>query len=236
MSETLEIQKAAQGLEGLSPDEAEMAQINGYTLREFSPEEVFTFRAILCDNEIDRDGDAFTAKALGQLAKLFVGKTVISDHNHRAEKQQARIYRAQAEEVPGKTSKQGEPYTRLTARCYMPRNDDTGEDIALLEAGILREMSVGCVMGKTTCSICGKEWGRPWEGPICAHLPGETYEGKQCCRLLEEAMDAYEASFVAVPAQPLAGVTKGKQQETDRETEALIRSAKALLKKMEDET
>ena len=39
--------------------------------------------------------------------------------------------------------------------------------------------------------------------------PGEVYDGAQCFFQLEEAVDAYEFSFVAVPAQPRAGVVKG---------------------------
>ena len=54
------------------------------------------------------------------------------------------------------------------------------------------------------CSICGAPRG---EG--CGHKPGEVYDGKLCCISLEEASDAYEFSFVAVPAQPHAGVVKG---------------------------
>ena len=42
----------------------------------------------------------------------------------------------------------------------------------------------------------------------CAHKKGEMYGGKLCCTELVEAQDAYEWSFVAVPAQPRAGVLK----------------------------
>ena len=35
------------------------------------------------------------------------------------------------------------------------------------------------------------------------------YDGQLCCAILKEPMDAYEFSFVAVPAQPNAGVLKG---------------------------
>ncbi len=46
-------------------------------------------------------------------------------------------------------------------------------------------------------------------GAGCGHKPGEVYDGKLCYLSLEEASDAYEFSFVAVPAQPQAGVVKG---------------------------
>lgn len=43
---------------------------------------------------------------------------------------------------------------------------------------------------------------------MCPHRKGETYGGKLCCGELTEPYDAYEWSFVAVPAQRQAGVTK----------------------------
>ena len=42
----------------------------------------------------------------------------------------------------------------------------------------------------------------------CGHQKGESYDGQVCCAILREPMDAYEFSFVAVPAQREAGVLK----------------------------
>ena len=39
-------------------------------------------------------------------------------------------------------------------------------------------------------------------------MKGEVYDGQSCCVILKEPMDAYEFSFVAVPAQRDAGVLK----------------------------
>jgi hypothetical protein len=55
------------------------------------------------------------------------------------------------------------------------------------------------------CSICGKERGLR-DG--CAHYPGKEYDGTVCHFDLLGAADAYEVSFVAVPAQPGAGIIK----------------------------
>ena len=64
---------------------------------------------------------------------------------------------------------------------------------------------MGCAMGSAVCSICGADRRKA----PCSHRPGERYEGKLCHIILEEPTDAYEWSFVAIPAQPGAGVTKG---------------------------
>ena len=57
-------------------------------------------------------------------------------------------------------------------------------------------------MGRCICSVCGSEYGS------CGHLKGEAYDGEVCCAILQEPVDAYEFSFVAVPAQKEAGVLK----------------------------
>ena len=80
------------------PEEEELALINRFSQRELGAEEVFAFPVVLCDNEVDRDFDCFTPGTLGELAKLFVGKTGIFDHDPRGENQTARIYRAEAED------------------------------------------------------------------------------------------------------------------------------------------
>ena len=71
-----EKEKAASGV----PTAEELALIGRYTRRELAPEEVYTFPVLLCDNEIDREGERFSIPALEKLADLFVGKTGIFDH------------------------------------------------------------------------------------------------------------------------------------------------------------
>ena len=39
-------------------------KINSFTRRELTEEELYTFPVTLCDNDIDRDGEAFSDKAL----------------------------------------------------------------------------------------------------------------------------------------------------------------------------
>ena len=65
----------------------DMALINKYTRREMKPDEVFIFTVILCDNEVDRDGESFTQDSLEKLSELFLGKTGIFDHNPKIENQ-----------------------------------------------------------------------------------------------------------------------------------------------------
>ena len=47
----------------------------------------------------------------------------------------------------------------------------------------------------------------------CGHVKGQEYGGQLCYASLEGASDAYEFSFVAVPAQPAAGVVKSVRRD-----------------------
>lgn len=69
-----------------------LKRLNEFTRREMSEDEVYIFDVILCDNDIDRDGERFSQNALESLKKLFVGKTGIFDHNPKSGGQTARIF------------------------------------------------------------------------------------------------------------------------------------------------
>lgn len=163
---------------------------------ELTAESVFVFRIAACDDQVDREAERFTVECLEGLAKLYVGRTVIMDHNWSAKNQTARIYDAKVEESDG--------VHRLILYCYIPKSDATASVIASIEAGILREVSVGCAVGKAICSICGTDKTKT----LCKHRPGCEYDGRPCVVELSEARDAYEVSFCAVPAQKEAGVVK----------------------------
>ena len=186
------------------PDEEALGKISRFTRRNFTAQELYVFPVALCDNEVDRDGERFTEGALEKLAELFVGKTGIFDHSPKAENQTARIYDCRVERDGTRTTSAGEPYARLVAQAYLPRTEANAGFIAELEAGIKKEVSVGCAVGSVTCSVCGADLANG----SCRHVRGKTYGGVFCCAVLDHPTDAYEWSFVAVPAQREAGVMK----------------------------
>lgn len=188
-------------VKSLDLDDDKMAKINAYTLKELTAEEVFAFKMVACDNEIDRDYEAFSGETLEQLAELYKGKTVISDHNPQSTNQCARIFDAEVITSPGETTKTGEEYKQLVLHCYCIKAT-SGQLIAEIEGGIKKECSVGCSVKSAQCSICGGDARR------CEHYRGKRYDGALCFYKLVGAVDAYEVSFVAVPAQRAAGVTK----------------------------
>ncbi len=208
----MEVRKAADVTGAQTPAPEEMARINQYAPKELQPEEVFAFSVRLCDNQVDRDYERFTRQALEELAARFVGKSGIFDHQWSAKGQAARIYQTEVVETPEGQVYAGERPAYLKAKAYMLRTPSNAELIAEIEGGIKKEVSVGCAVELTRCSICGK----PMDGAEgCPHRRGRTYEGKLCWAELVGVVDAYEWSFVAVPAQAASGVlTKGRGRST----------------------
>lgn len=180
----------------------ELDQINRFSKAELTADQVYTFSVRLCDNEVDRDFERFGTEDLERLGELFLGKSGIFDHQWSAKGQTARIYRTEVVREPGSVTAAGDEYRWLKGWAYLMRTEKNQELITEIEGGIKKEVSVGCSVKRGVCSICGAEDGG------CQHQKGQRYGGKLCYRELREAVDAYEWSFVAVPAQRAAGVVK----------------------------
>lgn len=217
---------------GLEVTAEDLALINGLSKAELAAEQVYAFTLKLCDNEVDRDFERFDGEALERLGELFVGKSGIFDHQWSARGQTARLYKTEVVREPGRRTRAGDEYRWLKGWAYLLRTEKNGDLIAEIEGGIKKEVSVGCSAGRSVCSTCGAENG------ACEHAPGETYDGGLCFRELKDITDAYEWSFVAVPAQREAGVLKrfGQEQERDlalrKEAELGRKYLKALRKEV----
>lgn len=186
----------------------DLEAVNALTRRELGEEELYLFSVCLCDNEVDRDGERFSTQTLEELAPMFVGKSGIFDHQWSARGQTARLYKCEVVRQPERINQAGEIYCWLKGYAYMLRSEANEALMGEIDAGIKKEVSVGCSVARRTCSICGSDVSHT----PCEHRKGERYDGKLCYVNLEGALDAYEFSFVAVPAQPAAGVVKGMER------------------------
>ena len=198
----------------------ELAYINQFARTALTEEQVYVFSVRLCDNEVDRDFERFDTAALERLGELFLGKSGIFDHQWSARGQTARIYRTEVVREAARVTTAGDGYCWLKGWAYLLRTEKNADLIAEIEGGIKKEVSVGCSVAKRVCSVCGADSG------TCQHVKGQVYGDRLCFAELREPRDAYEWSFVAVPAQPGAGVLKRFGQE-DRQT-ALLRKQAAL--------
>ena len=224
------IQKLA-NLSPLECTDADLKKINKYTLSPISAEDVFIFKATIADNEQDdRNYMPFNLKALQDLKKLYPGKTMLKDHSRRADNQIARVYDTEIVQDASKQTELGELHTELVAKIYMIKTDSNKDLISEIVGGIKKEVSTSTVPEKMICNICGADNMKDY----CRHWPGLEYDtadaqGKatkrRCKMLLHGAKEAYELSFVAVPAQPRAGThkcvgfTKPIAEKTDTESE-----------------
>jgi len=202
-----------------TPTADDMELINRYTLKKLTPQEVFCFSVTLCDNEIDRDFERFNEDALKSLEKLFIGKTGILNHSMKSEDQNCRTYKTQLIRDNYKKTSDGKPYMSLKAWCYTVRSEKNNSLIRDIESGIKKEVSISCASKRRICSICGEH--------NCSHIAGRNYNDKVCHKTITDICDAYEWSFVAVPAQRAAGVTKSFKKEKSMEN---------ILKSIREET
>lgn len=215
----MNIQKEAD-VQGVSQvTEADLALINQLARRELTADEVYTFAVRLCDNDIDRDYERFDTETLKELGELFVGVSGVFDHQWSAKGQTARIYRTELVEGTGEETQDGKPYCCLKGYAYMMRTEENEGLIAEIDGGIKREVSVGCAVRRVECSICGEDMN---DRNHCGHRKGQVYDGRLCYGVLLEATDAYEWSFVAVPAQKRAGVVKSAHIRDELEREAAL--------------
>ena len=201
----MNITKTARGIQesGL-PDREQLEEINRLTRRPLTAEEVYVFALRLCDNQVDRDNERFSPKTLEELAPMFVGKSGIFDHNWSARGQSARIFRTQLVQEPEVLTRAGDPCCWLKGWAYMVRTRENEGLIAEIEGGIKKEVSVGCAVERSVCSIS-----------------------------LEGGADAYEFSFVAVPAQPAAGVVKGARKPKAATLKELLKDYPAFAQEVE---
>ena len=226
-----DVRKAGLGAAGAAVTAEELAAINAYARSGLTAEQVYVFALRLCDNEVDRDFERFDEAALHKLGELFVGKSGIFDHNWSAAGQSARIYRTEVVREPGVKTAAGDGYCWLKAWAYMLRTEKNADLIAEIEGGIKKEVSVGCAVAEARCSICGENIR---DQSRCPHEKGREYGGKLCWADLVGATDAYEWSFVAVPAQREAGVMKSMRQDMEQlEREAAL--GRKYLQRLQDE-
>lgn len=160
------------------PTAADMGLINAQSLRELKEEEIFAFR-VAADTQVDRDFERFSRPCLEKLAELYVGKPFITDHRWSSSNQVARVYAAAVEEGGG--------ISRLVLSCYMLRSAANQPTIDAIEAGIIREVSVGVAVKSAVCSICGADKSRG----CCEHRPGRAYDGTLCTVELGDPTEAY---------------------------------------------
>lgn len=176
------------------PSEEDFQTIKEFLKHPVAKEDLFVYSVKLCDNLLDREGEFFSIPALHQLADLFVGVGGIFNHDWQGAEQHSRIYKTEvlSDDSIEKTPV-GEPYTYIVAYVYTLNTEENKPFLDKLKAGIYQEVSVGFESAKTS----------------------EVPYGERKAVRIDEIADVFEWSFVAVPAQPFAGVVKSNKQSKE---------------------
>lgn len=180
------------------PSDADFELIKPFVSKDTTPDDLFVYKLILCDNEIDRDFEQFNHSCISDIASLFYGKVGVYNHNWKSEDIHSRIYKAFPVMVSDSVNSVGEPYEYVEAYAYTIK-ENTGL-INEIKKGLKREVSIGIKGATSICSVCGESH--------CEHIRGKVYNNKLCYGIIPHAEDAFEFSFVAVNAQREAGVKK----------------------------
>ena len=100
----------------------------------------------------------------------------------------------------------------------MPKTSKNADLICEIDSGIKKEVSIGCSVKSILCSECNCDI------RSCSHVKGQSYSSTPCHGILTEPTDAYEWSFVAVPSQRGAGVTKAfSEKEENIKVEHIVK-------------
>ena len=215
---------------------SDLAKINQYTLTPLSADDVFAFKSVIGDNELDdRKYEPFNAAAIKDMAKLYKGRPVIKDHYRKADNQVARVYDTELI-TEDKTTGAGEQFIKMVAKSYMVRTSSNADLIKEIQAGIKKEVSTGIRPKRLICNICGTDNMKTY----CPHWNGREYDkdtGKTTCMLtIDGVKEAYELSFVAVPAQPRAGTIKNYGPKPPAEPETKDKTPEPVPETADTET
>jgi hypothetical protein len=147
----------ASGVKTVTADSSVLTEINKFTQKELTADDVYVQKFLLCHDCVDRDGEAFAKDALTGIKNTIVGKSVIRYHERRSDPvgvvYAAEIKSMTQEEFKTLTGEQlvplnGEKINVLFAYAYFLRGVDD-DVIAKLEGGTFRFVSVGFVSSDT---------------------------------------------------------------------------------------
>lgn len=223
----------------MKPTSKELDQINQFTRKTVTADEVVAFKTLSCNDIPDRDDDVFSKECVKGFAALEgslspVGKSYMVSHD-KTKLPKGRIFDAAAETVDGAQF--------LTNKVYIPNTESNKEFIENIDFGVNWAVSVGVQLGKSVCTIPGCDADRFIMGMWCnkGHDKGYYYDpssdekddwgypipcdagapnASKCLRQFEEPRDFYELSQVFLGAQYFAEL-----QQKDPGMADLIKSA-----------
>lgn len=210
----------------MRPTDEQLSEINKFTRKTVTADEVVAFTTLSCNDMPDRDDDQFTTDCVKDFAELeqpfsSVGKGFMLDHQYSVNNAAGRIFGVDTKKISGSLF--------LTNEVYIPNTESNQKLIEDIDFGVNWAVSVGVVLGKDECSVCNdpfSSWG--W-WCVNGHDKGMSYDPKseetdswgypvpcdpdqkgaiKCLRKFSEPRDYYELSQVFLGAQYFAALEK----------------------------
>jgi len=183
---------------GPTPGEEDLAAIHRLCLEPVPAESLYVRRMALANTRLDRTYERFTPAVLQRLAETLPGKSLLISHNTR-ELATGLFYRADVQRAPDGESE-------LVAYFYLPVIPANEEVRQLIDAGVIRHVSIGFRYDQRLCSVCDMDY---WS---CPHLPGDTTDGGQLVTFVYGGdlwkFESREGSLVYLGAQRDAEIIK----------------------------
>ena len=184
----------------------DMKQINKYTRKDYTRDDIYAFEIILCNDDLDTDYEVISKDSLYKLKDLSIGGTGFLTPNITA-----RIFDAYIEKVITMKSNsrlQEEKYT-LKAKAYVSKNTITEE--ALNQILNHPQISVGFSVKQRVCSIC-------CSSECCKHIKGRKYIDevgieRLCYKTLYSPTDFYEWSIIPKQQESKSNGNKPKENK-----------------------
>ena len=107
--DTKEIKKKSFELNPVDSTDIELNLINQHTVKPLAPEDVYTFKVVLCDNDVDRVNDKMSNEFLNQFAEASKSLTGLKDHDWDIDNQISRLYDTEVVTDETNLNKLGEP-------------------------------------------------------------------------------------------------------------------------------
>lgn len=180
-----------------APTAEDLALINALSARPLTADEVYVRAMILCTGAYDRDHERFSEEVLEQFARSIVGKSLLVGHRHDKAPEGV-FYRAEVVKQRGASP-------ALKAWAFMLRTEENEYIRKLMDAGIIRYVSVGFRCEELRCDLCG----RNMLSTRCPHVAGQEYEGRIATGTWVGEAEAIEGSLVYLGSQYDAVLTKG---------------------------
>lgn len=222
-----------------TPSAEQLAAINGFTLREFTADELHVRTFVLCHNCVDRDGECFDEALLRDFAKSLPGKGVFVKHPTGWDGDSApgeglvfgtdietmslesaqELMRGQELVLPPDRTQ----VTVLLAHAYFPKTADNAALLTKQDAGVACFVSVGFTAQggrKQVTDASGHEYElRRWHAPGEAHEMSLVWLGAQPgARAVKSATRSHEATDMNLQEQLDTANTTIKTLTTERDT------------------